>query len=155
MEGATGTQDHTGSLGSEGRGGGRLARRAQSVTVVTEAPLLLTGRRVAGVGGRLTGAVQFAAGPGPQDQVGAGQRGAAFKLEGRSGSGGVRTPQGETLCNWRRCIAARTQTSPAFLPSSRYTPVTSLYFWPSSAFFTSSWGNPIVPISSDHRTHSC
>lgn len=41
------------------------------------------------------------------------------------------------------------QTSAAFLPSSRYIAVTSLYFWPSSAFITSSRGKPIVPISSD------
>lgn len=49
--------------------------------MVAEPPLLLIGRYVARVGGRLTGAVEVAGGSRPLKQVTAGQRPTALKLE--------------------------------------------------------------------------
>lgn len=81
--------------------------------MVTEAPLLLSGRRGAGVGRRLTRAVQFTVGSRPQDQVGAGQRGSAFNL------GGSHSRRMNKMSSRQTSIAVRTRTSAAFLPSSR------------------------------------
>lgn len=53
----------------------------QKLTMVAEPPLLLIGRYVARVGGRLTGAVEVAGGSRPLKQVTAGQRPTALKLE--------------------------------------------------------------------------
>lgn len=59
-------------------------RRAEltdsALTVVAEAPLLLIGRDVAGVGGGLTGAVEVTAGSRPLTQAAAGQRVVSLKL---------------------------------------------------------------------------
>lgn len=76
MEGATETQDDKTILTSNTGGGvdflfaarmtassALTGQSEQSFTVVAETPLLLTGRRVAGVGGGLAGAVEVAAGP--------------------------------------------------------------------------------------------
>lgn len=67
MEGATETQDDKRILrpntSRRGASSALTGQSEQSFTVVAETPLLLTGRRVAGVGGGLAGAIEVAAGP--------------------------------------------------------------------------------------------